>query len=344
MIEIKSKKGIVNIPNEWGELSQEQYLDVMALMYTHPVRSNSAMDMFEFRLRLLNLLSGYARSNKKYSPVDQEDINSILYILAAKMTFVYRPYYPETEIFEVMSEDLSEKLKISFPYDLSATDFAHEIHQFNDLVKYTPVINYNMKQNPLSVLKIKRPWKRSLKVKGPVFDIDPLGVAITNITAGEYVDAQDYYSLYNSTHEDRYLKALCFVFYRLYPGAYNAVKTQKQLNQNPEISDIFFLGFYSFFQNIQEYFLTHPVFKILYTSTETAAANKISLGNAESIYNAAANGYGNVEQIKNLNLADYMSLLVKDIKDGVATLRGYKKKDHEIAKALKLPIEIIKKI
>lgn len=344
MIEIKSKKGKVSIPNEWGELSQEQYLDIMALIYTHPVRTNADMDMFEFRLRLLNLLSGYARSNKKYSPDDQEDINSLLYILAAKMTFVYRPYYSETEIFEVMSEDLAEKLKTNFPYDLSVTDYADEILQFEDLIKCTPVINYNMKQNPLAVLKIKRPWKRSLKIKGPVFDIDPLGVAITNITAGEYVDAQEYYQLYNSTREDRYLKALCFVFYRSYSGVYDVAKSQAQLKQNPEIDSLFFLGFYSFFQNIQEYFFTHPVFKILYTSTETTPKNRISLGNAESIYNAAANGYGNIEQIKNLNLADYMSLMVKDIKDGVATLRGHKKKDHEIAKALNLPIEIIKQL
>lgn len=347
MIEIKSQKGNLSIPNAWGDLSEEQYLDVISLIYLEPVKNNSSMEMLEFRLKLLQILTDYKRSSKKYSPEDQEDINNLLSILATKISFVHRPYYADDELFEVMSDELGSALKNNFPYDLMGGAFDAEILQFHDLLHFSPAIHYNMKQNPLPILTLGKRFGRDVKIQGPIFNTDALGVAITNITAGEYVDAQEFYGLYNATKELRYLQMLSFVFYRNYPGTYDAAKSQQQLNQPlfAKTDPRFYLGFYHFFQNIQEYFFLHPVYGILYVRKEDKKeTSKIRIGASESIYNASANGYGDVAKIKEYNLTDYMNLMVKDIKDGVARLRAYKKKDIEIANSLNIPLETIKQL
>lgn len=341
MLEIKSTKGKVSIPNQWEDLTPAQYLQVINLIYSYPLTDTGALSMGEFRLLLLELLSGYKRSRKKYSPEDQEDINNMLSILSEKLTFVYKPWYKDQEIFNVMSEETAEALQNQFPYDLMGTDHEEEILRLIDMIKFIPVLNYNMKSNPLPELKIKRRFLAPKKLKGPVFNIDKYGSGVTNITAGEYVDAQDYYNMFNQTNDVKYLLNLLQVFYRDYSGPYDATKSAlMDLSQY----EGFALGFFHFFQNIQEYFHTHPVYELLYLKSSSNSNPKISLGQSESLYNASAKGYGDIEKVKQMNLVDYMNTLIKDIKDGVSKMRAYKIKDFQIAKDLELPLSVIKKL
>lgn len=343
MIIVNSSKGKVAIPNAWDELSPEQYLNVVRLIYNNPITGTSLVPMVEFRIKLLEMLTGYRRSNKKYTIEQIDEINSLLSILALKLTFVYKPVYKTPEIFGVMSAETAQAIRENFPYDLIGTEHEAEVIRLQQMLTWYPTINYNMKHNPIPTLTIKPRnwWNRSKLVGGPIFDIDEMGVVFTSITAEEYIDAQEYYQLFNSTHKKEYLIRLCSVFYRDYAGQYNTLKSSRM---DLSLHVDFALGFYHFFQNIQEYFFNHPVYGLLYQGTKTRTSEKISLGNIESLYNASTKGYGNIDQMKNFNVIDYMNLLVKDIKDAVNHMRAFDKKDFQIAKDMSLPLETIKKL
>lgn len=335
MIRLKSKYGQVEIPDSWDELTQEQYLDVASTLLD---LVGGSMDLVDFKLVLLKRLTGYSRSRRRFSDEDTQRINENLFRLAEMLRFPIRPKYENPEVMEVLSEPLRKRLKNLFPFEIFDKQFRGELKMVEGLLKYGAEINFTMKRNPLLSIIYN-----DLEMHGPFFEVDKNGLASTDIMAGEFVDAYEFYSIYQATGDRLYRRKLCLTLYRQDRSVYTGAETRVPgyLGTTiiaPHVEYAVFL----FFQNLLEYLFKSP-YGILFGRSENKTA-KISLGMISTIYSLAKEGYGTKEDISRLNLADYLNMMIKQVIDAVSSLRSLDKSDTEIASELELPIETIMKL
>jgi hypothetical protein len=341
MIRITGKSGVaLNIPDSWDELTRDQYVAVAGNVLN---LVEGKMDLIDFRLNLLQSLTGYERSRKRYNAIEQEQINENLFMLAERLRFPIRPKYETPEVLEVLSEGLREKLKTHFPFEIFDKKYTDELKMVENLLKYSAAINFTMHRELLDVIELPADEFSSKKTLlwGPSIDIDPNGLVATDLVAGEFVDAYEYYGLYQRTLSPDYLDKLCLTLFRTDRKVYDSVKVAlaKKFAVNRNIK----YGVFLFFQNLMEYLVNSPVYGMLF-NRKTEKSGEISIGMVGTIYSLSQEGYGSKEEISQWNLSDYMNAMLKQLIDAVKQLRGFSKTDLEIAKEFGLPIETIRKI
>ena len=326
----------INIPNAWGELSGDQYVDIIKLAVWF---TNGLISLPSFRLQALKVLSGYKRRKRGLSKEKRATINVNLAILSGMATFPVRPEYKTPEYLEILSPGLQKRLKENFPSEIYDPEYFNELEMVKNNLEAVPVINLDFRCNPLPVIQGK--------YKGPVFDVDKNGVVTTDIIALEFIDAAQFADLYYQTREESYLGCLVSVLYRKNRkeyGTYGAMANSKTFEK---LSVYTKYGALFFFQSIIYYLSNHPQYGILYEKPGTEdqpRAPKLELGLASVMAQLTKEGFGTRTEIEHLPLGDYLTLLLKQISDAVKTLRDIKKKDHEIAGQLQLSINTVIKI
>jgi len=340
MITIRGNKGKpVLIPDQWDELTPELYTAVSGYIYE---MVNGRMDVLDFRLKLLESLAGYRRSKQKFTAEEQRTINENLFRISEKIRFCIKPKYHNPEVLDVLAQPLRELLKEKFPFEIYDQKFRAELKMVENLLQYGASIRLGMKKNPMEVLSV---FVHEFSSKynfyfGPYFMIDRNNLAVTDMRAGEFVDAYEYYSLYQRTQHMDYLDRLVFTLYRSDRKSYEPVvqlpKVEFSMGQK--------YGVFLFFQNLMEYLVNNPLFGILFNRTTDRPAPGISIGMVSTIYNLSAAGYGTKQDIAQLNLADYLSMMVKQMIDAVNQLKTLDKSPTEIAKELEIPVENVLKM
>jgi hypothetical protein len=334
MITIKGTPGFkVTIPDSWDELNRDQYVAVAGCLLR---LVEGKTDLIDFRLNLLQSLTGYERSRKRFTARDQEQINENLFMLAERLRFPIRPRYENQEVLEVLSESLRQKLKTHFPFEIFDVEFAGELQMVERLLKYSAAINFTMHRNPLTMIKLG-----GIVLYGPYLNIDANNLATTDLMAGEFVDAYEYYSLYQQTLQAEYLDRLCLTLYRTDRKIYDSVQVASA-NESGMSRNIKY-GVFLFFQNLMEYLVNSPAYAMLF-NRKTDKGGEISIGMVGTIFSLSQEGYGSKEEISGWNLADYLNAMLKQLIDAVKQMRGFNKTDTEIAKEFGLPIETIRKI
>lgn len=334
MIRINGKYGLIEIPDCWEELSEDQYLAVSGILLN---LTGGNMDLIDLRLNLLKALTGYSRSKERFSQEDQERIDENLYLLSEMVRFPIRPKYENMEVMEVLSEPLRDKLRTHFPFEIYDKKYLGELKMVEGLLKYGASINFNMKRNPLLSFR-----HLETVLHGPFFECDRKGLAITDMTAGEFVDAYEYYSLYLSTQDELYMRKMCLTLYRENRAVYgNESRIPGMLATVPIDARVQYAVFL-FFQNFMEYLVKSP-YGLLFGKSEKKSEG-ISLGMISTIYSLSKEGYGTTQEISRLNLADYLNMLLKQLIDAVKSLRSLKKTDTQIAEELEINYETVRRI
>jgi hypothetical protein len=343
MIELNTPTGLVKIHDQWSELTQAEYVGVCGVIAQIQA---GELSFFDARLKLLEVLTGYKRSKKRYSADDQQQINDNLSILAGMIRFVFKPEYTNTEILDVLTPDLRTLLHSQFPFEISDSQHVQQLKTVGELLKYRIAINLDVQRNYIPELTYP-----TGTFYGPLWQVDENNILTTDILADEYIDALDYYKLYHQTQNPIYLQGLAAALYRPNRKKYDSVEVQKNAYQTPSQPEVL-LGIYYFFQGIQEYLVNKSAWHILFAKANSptpdsyrgTANSKISLGMVEHLYSLSKEGYGSREQLGLLNLKDMLNLMFKQLQDTVGTLRSYKLKDYQIAQKLQLSIEIIQQL
>jgi hypothetical protein len=341
MISVKGKNRTITIPDSWDELTPDQYISTVKLIYQV---IDGALTIIDFRLKLLQELTEYERSNKRFDQDDQEQINSNLYLLAEMLKFPLKPNYFNPELLTVLNPELQMKLRYFFPWEINDPGLMPELQMISDRLECCMAINLNMHYNPLPYLTPQPPLLKDRgRLTGPTFNIDKNGMVETDILACEYVDAMEYYLLFQKTKEVRYLDMLVSMLYRPERGKHNTFEAQLRA-KNLELLDINLKrGVFLFFQNIQEYLVTRSRYKILFNREEDDS-KAISLGIISTIYSLSKKGYGSSEEISMELIPDYFSMLLDMLIDAVGNMRSMNLKDPEIADKLKVPLFVIMQI
>lgn len=328
----------LQIPDRWYDLTPEQYLGVVNLLNQ---LTSGASTLFRFRLRLLQLLTGYNRSKKRFTTDQAEIINNNLAILADMLTFPIVPQYKNPDYLEVLSPSLQKKLKTTFPQEINEPEYIQEIAMIADKLETSISINLDFRCNPLPYITVgDNQWY------GPDFTVDNNRVVQTDIIAMEFIDASEFAELYYATEEENYLDNLVSVFYRENREKYSTHGSMRKAKYIKPLPHKVKYGVLLFFQSVVHYISTHPQYGLLYRKAENNETGKakLDLGSGNVIAQLTKDGFGTREEIEHLPLGDYFTLLLKQIVDAVLSMRDANIKDHEIARKLGLLIETVQKI
>lgn len=331
MITIANK---VNIHDSWDELTPEETLKVIDLL---DLLFNE-VDLVEFRLRLLSILSGYKRSKKKFKRKEMDRINENLLLLADRLRFPIQFTYTPIDRFATLSPVLKKKLKKYLPFEIYDVELLDELKTAGKLEPHLQ-IDIFWKKNPVPTFQY-----RGIDFNGPIIDIDKFGLLKTSLTAGEYVDVLSYYNAYLETKEESFLVEMLAILYRPEGMKYSDI----ELKSNVEFlksapSNYKRLAFY-LVQNLVEFISKRSAYSLLYSTTKNKSDNKIDLGSQAIIYDLTKAGYGTDDEIRNTNLVNFLNMQIDKLKSFVAECRAYKLKDTEIAKKYGIPITILKQL
>lgn len=325
MIAIKANGDNIDIKNKWSELDPNEFVRVVAWMskFFMDIKPN----LIDFRLGLLSILTGYSRSTKRIQSDDQDQINSNLILLANMLKFPVRPYYPDPDQLDVFPEDIRSELEELFPHEIDSPKLSRVL----DLVTYYPIPNLSIGRNLLPKIG---------ELIGPSFTIDENNIADSDISAREYVDASEFFRLYSETRSSKYLDNLVHVLYRPSREKYKPSNSQDLPSEISHIDSDTKQAVFFIFQYIQDYIMHRSSYRILFGGGDLKS-NKISLGMNGQIYSLSKSGYGSTVEIGDLSLNDFFNLMLKQMIDEVATLRGAGWDDGKISRETKIDIQII---
>ena len=331
MITLKNGADSINIPDKWSELTPDQFIKVI-ILYNEMITSDS--NVLAFRLKLLQKLSGYERSKDRFDEETAEDIDSNLLILSQMLTFALVPVYTTPEVMGIFTEELQTFLKTNFPFDVTAFDHLQQLAVVGDRLKWYPALNLRFGSNPIPEVRIGD------KVRtGPDFNVDDYGIISTDMIVDEYIDALEYLKLYQLTENIGYLDKMISVLYREKRHEYSTFRDSIA----GEVANLTICTKMAI-ENIFEYICitinTHPAFEVLFSSNEKKAGGSFS----DIIYHLSGKGLGSRTEIARWNLTDFLSAIVRDLKNSVTSLRASGVDESKISREMNIPIEIIQKI
>ncbi|MBV5334182.1 MAG: hypothetical protein JZU49_00060 [Sulfuricurvum sp.] len=354
MLKYETPSGTGEIENSWEELSPKQFIETIALTNRFFA---GGFNIDEYRLQLLKVYTGYDRSEKRlkkdsvpyrdYAEIS-DTINENLFLISEQLTFSIRPKCGPEEVLEFFSPELREQLKVRFPWEIIEPEM---VDQLNIMAKRLTVeyeLNLNLGKNPIPFIRINETI-----LKGPVFNTSD-GDLDTDLKAGMYLDAQEYFTAFTETRNVKYLDLMIMALY--FPVDDDDLERHPEfISGSHPISEIPVFTDRStkdaillVFMYIQTTLVNDPIFSILFNSASTGSPNsvnnKLSLGPDEAIGQLIEAGYGSHESILNLDIRTFFNFQIMMIKKNVNQLRSYDKKPGEIASELNLPIETIQKL
>ena len=321
----------VEIPDKWSELTPDQFIKVI-ILYNEMIAGKC--DILDFRLRLLKKLTGYQRGKERVDSETAENIDSNLFILAQMLTFPLKPGYADPAIMEIFTEELQSLLKTKFPYDITEIEHLEQLAMVGDRLKWYPMLNLNFGTNPIPSVTAGKKIRT-----GPIFNVDDYGIISTDMIVDEYIDALEYLKLYQATGNIGYLDKMISVLYREKRHEYSTFHNSIA-GDITNLTICTKLAIEKVFEYICHTITTHPAFELLFSSVEKKAGGSFS----DIIYHLSEKGLGSRTEIARWNLTDFLSAIVRDLKNNVASLRSSGVDDSKISHEMNIPLEMLQKI
>lgn len=335
---IPLNKGSIELPDCWEDITFKQKIVVFERL---KAVLEKALDPKIFRLEMLQLFTGY----KPQTDLFRYWFKLLLYRI--RVPFVaffflirykvvrcpgywsvwkhyHKPKRNDREVINFNLYRLSELL--TFAFDLQKNEDGSE----------TIIVNRDFKRNPIPYLKIQ-----GQKFTGRKFikDIAPF----TNITPKEFADCFDLYAAYNkletSSEKDRCLDKMISI---LYPCSadYKENMVSDHVELISTIPSGLKLAIYLWFSSIVEYYFTHPVYCILFRSSDEADVDRISLGMESTVLMAEKKGY----DLSKKDLNDFFNIQIKVLQDNLSEAIAKGAKPEELADKTGMSITDIERL
>lgn len=156
-----------------------------------------------------------------------------------------------------------------------------------------------------------------------------------SLTASQFIDAQEIIK----GGVDK-LPLLASILYC--PSPYKSEKAHSLARNFRNVNLLTLQAIAVNFQALVSFLFTRTHFSIL--SQGTSSSSEITTGLTETMYNLSTDGYGNIEEIKQMKLIEFLTILRKKLIDSIQAMHAAKMDIAQIAIKSGLHSTIIKKI
>ena len=313
--------GLLSVPDCWEALTPKTYLALVAALVAFSTGKMSPLEVKAEYVRCAMTDSGHA-------PRTPDDLCNIV-ALAAKVTFPFRINYDNEKLLDCLDPDDRELMHRVDPNRLD-TPIARAIARKG---AYHYTLNNCFCAQLLPTIDVD-----GQQYQGYTISTD-YGMLSTNMTALQYLDARSLMANPDT------LPLLAAVLYC--PGKCYDPETAHRTAHNMEHLDPVTLSAIQLcFQAFDNYLLTRTHFSILQDSGNSAPRKTplISTGPVEALYSLASSGYGSLEQVEQMNVVKYLTLMRKQLIDSIHAMKDSGMKITEIATKSGLSFTTINKI
>lgn len=317
MLTLYLKDKEYNFPNEWGELTPEQFVyltSLLQLLQTGRLKLDEVKVMYF--LKVADLMPRRFRKMEK-----EELFAENVYRATEKINFFIKYVYSNKMAFDKLDLELKELVSKTDPELLEDTAEIRAIRKLKRSIEIDMVFPYNL-----------IPKLPGTKFKGYQFELKE-DFLHTSFTAAQYVDAYSVFEQWSKTNSNETLNLMFGILFQ--DKSYSeevAHKNQEKIRKIPyDVKYAVMINFMAI-----HLFLAHRTkYAILFSGSGSDKAGKISLGFHDSIYSLAKTGYGEVEK---MNLVKFLDLMLKELKDSVKTMHDSEMKLEDIASKAKLTV------
>lgn len=282
-------KTTIQLPENWDELSNLQFLHLAKLILLYQARK---ITHFELKVSALYNFIGFELKPPKAHK--------------RKYLRVVLPYYIKYKLGFI---NISEYKKISGPaYDLYIS--TSDTYLYFNIIQLTEQLTF---LDELDIFLSTNPLYGDQELNLPQFEV---GVYInTSIKIGQYTDALEFCKAYEETGDIKMLDWAINCLSHSYDSLNEIHETL------PLVSKIKFpkkYAAYLWFLSVSNYFKNHQIYSMLFSEKQTDSDSINSPANT-SIYKIVSEGYGDLKTIKQLNLIEFYDLQILLLRNSISS-------------------------
>lgn len=316
-IDIQLESKTIQVPNSWYTMAEEQFIPLM-----DDIVSMASGVKSVGRVRL-NYILRYLGIDYK---INDDDACANLALIAEKVTFPFLISYPDNDSALEGLDSLSyEQCKKVAPHRLTGISIANYLKRLD----YRYTLDLCFLRQFIPSLKVN-----GRKCTGYRIDTD-YDMFTTSLTALQFIEARE------CMEGEGKLPLLAAILYSSHP--YDSAKAHETVGNFEKLDKSMLYAIAFNFRAIVNYLFTKTDYKLL-TAAKPGAQKSITTGAMESLYNLSSDGYGNITEVENMNLLQYLGILRKKVIDSVRQLHAAKMENVKIEEETGLPLDIIKSI
>jgi hypothetical protein len=308
------------IPNDWESLNTYQFTELVSDLLSMSIGKLSPGSV---RVRYVCRYMGW-----NIDKITEDSMANVIY-LAEQITFPFVIVYPNNdEALSELDQNTYRLCKRINPERLTGVTIARYLARLN----YRYAIDLCFCKQFIEAVFL--PGKRK-PFTGYTIDTK-YHMLTSDLTAQQFIEARE---LVDCT--DERLPLLAAILYS--PRPYDS-NVAHRLSSEFEKLDRNTLEAIRFnFKGFVNYLFTRTEFKLL-TAARPGKENAISTGAQETLYSLSSEGYGSLNEVMQMNVIQYLSILRKKIIESVKSLHTAKMDVAQIANTTGLPINIITQI
>lgn len=324
MLELYLNDNKYEYPNQWDELTQDQFIYLSNLLHQY---QQGLIDAGEVKVHYFLHVSGL--KPRRIRKAEREQLFSENVFMACSfINFFFKWKYQNEKSFATFPPELQDDLLHTDPDDMEETQD----------VKAARRMKRHLELDACFAKNLIPDLRGNRRVNAYRFNLDQ-DFLDTSLTAAQYVDA---YSVFESWTKDGSPSSLDLLVAILYQdkdySSEMAYKNRDVVKGHPEeIKRAILLNFMA----IHVFMSQRTKYAILFTGTGSDKKGKITLGFHDSIYGLIKAGYGDVEK---MNLVKFLDLMLKELRDGVVMLKENDMKLEEIAKKMNLSVSQVNQL
>lgn len=319
MISFSLGKHTYKIPNAWDELTQRQYLLLVPLL---DKMTSGALSLCQVRVKWLLAIMHLERIRIR---PDQADVfTDNLYTLSRQITFFWYVDYGEAAID--LAPDV-RKLVRKLP--------AEDVVSTNPELRYLQRIDYSIRLDAV--------WAKNLI---PAIDAGcreysgwdariEAEMLTTTMTTRQFTQGYDLLLSIGNGYARSSMLLLTALLYGI--DAHGEDSGDLEL-----LDDDLLQAIVLNFQAFVSFIFTKTHFSVLWNRDLPAKPNrKVSMSMSEGVYALCNKGYGNYDQVENMPLMTYLSILRADLISSVRSMHDTGSAPEKIAEQTGMPYDLI---
>ncbi len=318
MIEINNYK----LPSQWEEFSPEEFLTVARYI---SLFTEGAFTLHQIKVHLFYALTNFRI--KRLKPNQRQRFTDNLLKLLENFNFFYEIIYSPASKFKNISPKVRQLLRKQEPEKIEEPEA-----RFAEKLKRSYVPDLSIRRQLLPELRISR----RQKLKGYSFDC--CRIPETNMTAEQFIDANQAYEAFEESRDLAYLDLLTAI---LYCNPYTSEKARALTELIQSISIELKNAVLLNFLGILNYLFRETQYSVLFSQSGSKNKKKNRLGISAILFSMSEKGYGSQQEVAGLNLFTFLDLIYKNISDAVNECLSLEMSKEEISEKLDIPMNVI---